>query len=85
MTDLLQDLVASKKALERYPEMSVQFGGSREHKFLTQITNAVESYDVEAFTNAVVEFDQITKLDSWMTSLLLKVKQGIKTEDNDLT
>jgi alpha-soluble NSF attachment protein len=79
------DLVAAKKALERYPEMSVQFGGSREHKFLTQITNAVETYDVEAFTNAVVEFDQITKLDPWMTSLLLKIKQGIKTEDNDLT
>lgn len=81
----LQDLVAAKKALERYPEMSVQFGGSREHKFLTQITNAVETYDVEAFTNAVVEFDQISKLDPWMTSLLLKVKQGIKTEDSDLT
>jgi alpha-soluble NSF attachment protein len=65
--------------------MSVQFGGSREHKFLMQLVAAVESYDVEAFTNAVVEFDQITKIDPWMTSLLLKVKQGIKTEDSDLT
>jgi alpha-soluble NSF attachment protein len=38
----------------------------------------VETNDVEAFTNAVVEFDSISKLDAWKTSILLKIKKGIK-------
>lgn len=44
---------------------------------------AVEAYDAEAFTNAVIEFDSITKLDAWKTSILLKIKNGIKKATNE--
>jgi alpha-soluble NSF attachment protein len=50
------------------------------------ITNACENYDVESFTNAVVDFDSMTKLDKWKTNILLKIKSTIKEgeegEDN---
>ena len=54
------------------------FASTREGKFLHEILEAVEAYDVEAFTNAVVEYDSITKLDAWKTSILLKIKKSIK-------
>ncbi len=48
-----------------------------------EITAACENYDVEAFTNAVVEFDSLTKLDKWKTNILLKIKNTIKEEGEE--
>jgi alpha-soluble NSF attachment protein len=64
--------------------MDVTFSSQRECKFLESIIAAYEAYDVEAFTNAVVEFDSISKLDAWKTSILLRVKNSIKSEDQGL-
>lgn len=75
------DIVAAEHALERYTDMDATFSSQRECKFLTELVNAVKNCDVEAFTNAVVEFDSISPLDSWKTSILLKVKNSIKDED----
>jgi len=40
----------------------------------------VDGGDEELFTGAVVEFDQVTKLDNWKTGMLLKIKRGIQAE-----
>lgn len=53
---------------------------TREAKFLNALLEAVEAGDQEAFTGAVVEFDQVTKLDNWKTGILLKIKRGIEEE-----
>jgi alpha-soluble NSF attachment protein len=74
----LGDFVGAKRAIDKYEEMDQSFQSSREGKFLREVLDAVEKYDVESFTNAVVEFDSITKLDSWKTSVLLKIKNQIK-------
>ncbi|KAJ3353843.1 hypothetical protein HDU83_006335 [Entophlyctis luteolus] len=52
---------------------------------IRKLTDAVESGNVEDFTNSVVEYDRISKLDAWKTSLLLRVKKTIGEEDEDLT
>eukprot|EP01123_Difflugia_compressa_P014522 TRINITY_DN760_c0_g1_i3.p1 TRINITY_DN760_c0_g1~~TRINITY_DN760_c0_g1_i3.p1 ORF type:complete len:184 (-),score=36.98 TRINITY_DN760_c0_g1_i3:88-558(-) len=80
------DIVATKKAIERYAQLSPEFNGTREHKFLLQITEAFENYDVEEFKNAVAEFDSISKLDPWKTAILVTISDKI-TEENteDLT
>jgi alpha-soluble NSF attachment protein len=75
------DVVAAERALERYLDMDATFSSQRECKFLQELVNACKNYDVEAFTNAVVEFDSISTLDSWKTSILLKIKNSIKDED----
>lgn len=75
------DVVAAERAVERYMDMDATFSSQRECKFLQDLVAACKNYDVEAFTNAVVEFDSISKLDSWKTSILLKVKNSIKEED----
>jgi alpha-soluble NSF attachment protein len=55
----------------------VTFGSTREAKFITALIEAVEAGDVEAFTGAVFEFDQIMKLDNWKTNILLTIKRSI--------
>jgi len=79
------DVVSAKRALENYQEMDVTFSSQRECKFLLQILDAVENYNVEAFTQAVVEFDSISKLDQWKTSILLKIKNSINSEESSLS
>ncbi|KAI8619527.1 soluble NSF attachment protein [Chytriomyces sp. MP71] len=79
------DLVRLRTSIDRYCGMDLQFGDSRECKFVLALADAVEAGDVEAYTNAVVDFDRLTKLDQWKTALLLRVKKSIGQEDEDLT
>ena len=51
-------------------------------KLVKALVSAVEDQDVEAFTNTVAEYDSISRLDAWYTSILLKVKKNIPTEDD---
>jgi len=78
------DSVAARKALEKYSELDHMFGSQREHKFLDSALKAYEEYDVEEFTNAVVDYDSISKLDNWKTTILLRIKNAIKQEETDL-
>lgn len=43
---------------------------------------AVEAGDDEAFSDKVYQFDQLSKLDKWKTTMLLKVKETIVNEDD---
>jgi alpha-soluble NSF attachment protein len=64
----------------RYSTQDTTFSSTREAKFVNALMEAVEAGDQEAFTAAVVEFDQVTKLDNWKTSILLKIKRGVQEE-----
>mmetsp|Transcript_28670 Transcript_28670/g.111923 ORF Transcript_28670/g.111923 Transcript_28670/m.111923 type:complete len:315 (-) Transcript_28670:266-1210(-) len=81
----LGDDVGASRALQRYSEIDPSFRGSREHKLLQGIVEAVENGDVEAFTNTVYEFDSIATLDPWKTKILLRIKNGLKSNEEDLT
>ena len=48
------------------------------------LIDAVEAGDQEAYTAAVYEFDQVTKLDNWKTNILLKIKKSIAEADDVL-
>jgi len=75
-----QDTVTARRNFQRYGTQDATFPSTREGKFLESLLEAIEAGDVELFTAAVVEFDKITKLDNWKTSILLKIKQGIQEE-----
>lgn len=72
-----QDSVAAKRNMTKYGNQDVTFTSTREAKFVNALIEAVEAGDAEAFTSAVYEYDQITKLDNWKTSILLKIKKTI--------
>lgn len=44
------------------------------------ILTCVENGDVDMFTAKVYDFDQLTKLDQWKTSILLRIKKTILEE-----
>ncbi|KAH0979604.1 hypothetical protein GBA52_019457 [Prunus armeniaca] len=52
------------------------------------IAASVDEEDVAKFTDVVKEFDSMTPLESWKTTLLLRVKEKLKSKElveDDLT
>ncbi|KAL9996437.1 putative NSF attachment protein [Helianthus debilis subsp. tardiflorus] len=54
--------VAITNASERYQELDPTFSGTCEYKLLADIAAAMDEDDVAKFTDAVKEFDSMTKL-----------------------
>lgn len=76
-----------KLALEKYEEMFPAFTDSRECKLLKKLLEAHEEQNSEAYTEAVKEFDSISRLDQWLTTMLLRIKKSIQGDgegDGDL-
>lgn len=79
------DAVGSSRAVESYNAMDSTFPTSREGQLLSTIAKAVEEGDADNFTNAVYDYDSLSKLDEWKTGMLLKIKNSIKEAEDDLT
>ncbi|EER93873.1 hypothetical protein BDA96_01G188700 [Sorghum bicolor] len=77
------DTVAINNSLERYQDIDPTFSGTREYKLLADLAASMDEGDVDKFTDAVKEFDSMTRLDPWKTSLLLKAKNELKKKDED--
>jgi len=76
------DALNAQHALTKYEEMYPAFGDSREVKLVKTLCKTVEDQDVEAFTNATQEFDSVSRLENFHTTLLLRVKKTIPVEDD---
>lgn len=51
---------------------------------IQDLADACEAGDSEAFTDALGEYDNMTRLDAWKTALLLRVKKRMAAaEDGD--
>ena len=62
------DPVAADSDLARYKEMDYTFSGCREAKLCDDALQAFKDMNSEAFTDAVYNYDQISKLDPWKTT-----------------
>ena len=49
------------------------------------LAEAVEEGDQEKFADKLFQFDQMSKLDKWKTTLLLRVKEGIEEKGEDFS
>jgi alpha-soluble NSF attachment protein len=79
------DLVAINRALESYRDIDPSFASTREHQLLVDLVQAIEQSDQEAFTDKLFQFDQLSKLDKWKTTLLLRVKGNIEETGEDFS
>ncbi|CAJ1966809.1 unnamed protein product [Cylindrotheca closterium] len=77
------DSVGASQAMAKYDSLDYTFGESREGKFANSLIEAVEGYDVEGFSTACYDFDRISKLNPWQTSILVSVKRSIDDGNND--
>jgi alpha-soluble NSF attachment protein len=74
------DAVGAEQALSRYEGVDYTFTESREGKFARQLVDCVDRLDAESMATACFEFDRISKLDPWKTSMLVKVKRSIQED-----
>ncbi|KAI9839524.1 MAG: hypothetical protein M1819_002150 [Sarea resinae] len=79
------DLVAANRALESYRDLDPTFPSTREHQLLVDLTESVEQGDQEAFADKLFQYDQLSKLDKWKTTLLLRVKNSIEEKGEDFS
>jgi len=79
------DLDEAREKIEKYQGMDASFGGTREGKFLEDLYSCFDQLDGDAFTDKVREYDEISRLDSQKTTLLLEIKNKIKASQDDIT
>ena len=72
------DSIGASQAMARFDSLDYTFADAREGKFAKQLVECVESFDPEGFATACFEYDRISKLDPWKTSMLLRVKRSIE-------
>jgi len=75
------DYIGARKAVERYQEQDVSFADTRECKLLVSLLDASDDADLDMFTEAVAEYDEVSKLDKWNTTVLLRIKNKVKDTD----
>lgn len=80
-----QDLVAANRALESYRDIDPTFASTREHQLLIDLVQAIEQGDQEAFADKLFQYDQLSKLDKWKTTLLLRIKNTIEEAGEDFS
>jgi alpha-soluble NSF attachment protein len=69
--------------LSKYQGMDSSFSGTRECALIEKLIQAIENNDSEEFSQSLAEFDRMTKLDDWKTSLLLLVKRNIQSDGEE--
>ncbi|KAK5045915.1 hypothetical protein LTR84_008701 [Exophiala bonariae] len=79
------DQVATRRALDQYRELDNSFASTRENMLLTDLVGCVEEGDQEGFADKLYQFDQLSKLDKWKTTLLLRVKNKIENTEEDFS
>lgn len=80
---LCVDHLNAQHSIQKYEEMYPAFTDSREHKLLKTLMQHVEEQNVDGFTDAVKEYDSISRLDQWYTTILLRIKKQV-AEQPDL-
>ncbi|KAF2090354.1 vesicular-fusion protein Sec17 [Saccharata proteae CBS 121410] len=79
------DMVGANRAFESYRDLDHTFASTREHQLLVDLAEAVEAGDQEVFADKLFQFDQMSKLDKWKTSILLRVKSSIEEKGEDFS
>ena len=69
---LALDIIGAKRALESYRDLDPQFTATREYQLLNDLSETVEQEDGEAFAEKLFKYDQMSSLNSWFTTILLR-------------
>lgn len=79
-----QDIVAAERAVSQYLDWDPSFATTRECLLLQDVIECVKESDTEALSSKLMEYDQFSKLDNWKATILLKIKNDIVNQEDDL-
>lgn len=74
------DAIAGANSYQKFDSLDFTFGESREGKFSQRLLTCVENFDVDDFATGCYEYDRISKLTPWQTSILVKVKRSMEDQ-----
>ena len=77
------DMVSAQRALDKYRDMDPTFTSTREHQLLVDLSETIQAGEPEKFSEVLFAYDRMSKLDSWKTTLLLRIKGQIEEVDED--
>lgn len=63
--------------------MDPTFASQRENLLLQDLLEAVEAKSQDQFTDKLFQFDQVSKLDKWKTTILVRVKNSIEAAEEE--
>lgn len=82
---LLTDTVASERTLSEAKTNLRDDQDCKEFKLLQALIDCYKEQDIDLMSNTLMKYDKFDKLDSWKTTILLKIKESlIGTEEDDL-
>jgi alpha-soluble NSF attachment protein len=79
------DPVGFNRAMEKYRDQDTSFASTREHQLLIDLAEAVAGGDQEAYEGKLFQYDQLSKLDKWKTTILLRIKATIEEQGEDFS
>ncbi|PZC80255.1 alpha-soluble NSF attachment protein [Helicoverpa armigera] len=74
---LCVDILNAQHAVEKYCGLYPAFADTRECKLIKELIEHLEEQNVDAFTEAVKNYDSISRLDQWYTTMLVRIKKQI--------
>ncbi|KAF2094638.1 TPR-like protein [Rhizodiscina lignyota] len=77
------DMVGFNRALQGYAQMDPNFTTQREHKLLVDLGEAIEKGDKDAFEGSLFQWNQLSPLDSWKTTMFLRIKNAVENAEED--
>ncbi|OWF34555.1 Alpha-soluble NSF attachment protein [Mizuhopecten yessoensis] len=81
MCHMCVDVLNAQIAIKKFEDIFPQFTDSRECKLVKKLLEACEEQNTDTYTDAVKEYDSISRLDQWTTTILLRIKKTINSED----
>ncbi|RFU80970.1 vesicular-fusion sec17 [Trichoderma arundinaceum] len=77
------DLVGTRRAVESYRQKDAEFSSQYKYKLIEDLCNAIEAHSQDQFTEILFQFDRTSRLEPWMTAILIKVKNSIEAPDDE--
>lgn len=81
----LQDLVAFNRAMDNYRADDPTWVAQREHQLLCDLSEAYEEADGDKFADKLFQYDQMSKLNKWQTTMFLRIKEAIDNKGEDFS
>ncbi|KAM0516714.1 hypothetical protein ACHAPE_005348 [Trichoderma viride] len=77
------DFVGTRRAVESYRQKDAEFSSQYKYKLIEDLCGAVEAHDQDQFGELLFQFDRTSRLEPWMTAILVKVKNSIEAPDDE--
>lgn len=71
----------ARNAVERYEGVFPTFIDTRECQLMKDLLEAAEKDNIDDYTEAVKKYDSVSRIDSWLTAILLAVKKRLQSDE----